>query len=444
MEEAAGILVVDDDRGMRTTLVATLEDYGYRLNACESGQEALATIQQSPPDVVLADLRLPDLDGLDLVQTLKAVNAEAAFILVTGYASVDTAVEALNKGAYAYITKPFNMDEVHSVIRNALMQQKLVRGNKRLVEILQQTNKELNLEVAQRASAEEALQNSLRRMKIAYDQTTIYAQELREEIAQRKRTEAALVRSEELRRLLAAQEARDQERKRLAEELHDETLAQLSSVAVDMGFLSRNAEQLPPELLQGLDEIRSRVRDAELSLRRTVQGLFPSVLTNLGLMPALRSYLDDLSARPIAGPKPLELELRAAGLNNGRLPEKVEIAIYRVIQQGLVNAIQHAHANMLQVELTWSNKELSVSITDDGDGFDVENLQHTPASGHFGLVNLRDRIEALEGFLEIESQPSMGTTLRLIVPTEREGSGSKAVQRSVYILPNQDPSKNGS
>ena len=49
MEEAAGILVVDDDRGMRTTLVATLEDYGYRLNACESGQEALATIQQSPP-----------------------------------------------------------------------------------------------------------------------------------------------------------------------------------------------------------------------------------------------------------------------------------------------------------------------------------------------------------------------------------------------------------
>ena len=379
MEEAAGILVVDDDRGMRTTLVATLEDYGYRLNACESGQEALATIQQSPPDVVLADLRLPDLDGLDLVQTLKAVNAEAAFILVTGYASVDTAVEALNKGAYAYITKPFNMDEVHSVIRNALMQQKLVRGNKRLVEILQQTNKELNLEVAQRASAEEALQNSLRRMKIAYDQTTIYAQELREEIAQRKRTEAALVRSEELRRLLAAQEARDQERKRLAEELHDETLAQLSSVAVDMGFLSRNAEQLPQELLQGLDEIRSRVRDAELSL-----------------------------------------------------------------QQGLVNAIQHAHANMLQVELTWSDKELSVSITDDGDGFDVENLQHTPASGHFGLVNLRDRIEALDGFLEIESQPSVGTTLRVMVPTEREGSGSKAVQRSVYILPNQDPSKNGS
>ena len=257
-EEKATVLVVEDERGMRDTLVGSLEDLGFNMVAYASGNEAMSAIRESAPDVVISDLRLPDADGLEILQTLKEVGPESAFIVVTGYASVDTAIEAVNKGAYAYITKPFNMEEVYSTVRNAAEQQRLMRENRRLVASLQKANKGLNAEVEQRTRAEEALQNSLERMKTAYDQATIYAQELREEIAQRERAEEALTRAEELRRLLAAQEAKEQERKRLAEELHDETMAELASVVVDLGFLSKYAGPLPPKVETGLAELDRR------------------------------------------------------------------------------------------------------------------------------------------------------------------------------------------
>ncbi|MFQ5855971.1 MAG: response regulator [Anaerolineae bacterium] len=155
--ESADILVAEDEIGMRTTLVVNLEDQGYNVIACKTGEEALACVQQRPPDVVIADLRLPDVSGLEILETLKEINPEAAFILVTGYASLETAVEALNEGAFAYITKPFNMDEVHTIIRNALKQKRLLVENRRLVENLQLSNKELNREVAERKRAEAEL-----------------------------------------------------------------------------------------------------------------------------------------------------------------------------------------------------------------------------------------------------------------------------------------------
>ena len=95
--DSAHILVVEDESGMRNTLAANLEDQGYRVTACQSGKEALAYIQQHPPDVVIADLRLPDASGLEILETLKEISPEAAFILITGYASVETAVEAVNE-----------------------------------------------------------------------------------------------------------------------------------------------------------------------------------------------------------------------------------------------------------------------------------------------------------------------------------------------------------
>ena len=181
------------------------------------------------------------------------------------------------------------------------------------------------------------------------------------------------------------------------------------------------------------------MRLAEEGLRRIVQGLFPSVLTNLGLLPALRSYMEEVAARPIANPTPIELELRATGFDGARLPEEVEIACYRMAQQGLINAIRHAKARSLLTELTWQGNEFTMRIADDGDGFDVDNVEQTPTSGHFGLVNLRDRVEVLNGALKIESQPSAGTTLLATIPTDPPGPNSPSRHRSTYILRNRDP-----
>ena len=138
---AANILVVEDEVGMRTTLFAILEDAGYKVTGLEKGAEALEMIRSYPFNVVITDIRLPDVDGMEILELAKEIEPDVAVIMMTGYASLETAVEAVNEGAYAYFVKPVNMDEMKTTIVNALRQQRLSRENKRLVDNLQQSNK---------------------------------------------------------------------------------------------------------------------------------------------------------------------------------------------------------------------------------------------------------------------------------------------------------------
>jgi signal transduction histidine kinase len=113
----------------------------------------------------------------------------------------------------------------------------------------------------------------------------------------------------------------------------------------------------------------------------------------------------------------------------------VEINIYRVVQQGVTNAIQHAQASRLLIDFTLDDTGLSLSISDNGRGFDVNNPSETPQSGHFGLVNFRDRIAALNGTLELESKPSEGTTIRAKISTQLEPQADARTRTSKYLLP---------
>ena len=161
----ANILLVEDEIGMRTTLCAILEDAGYRVTGLEKGAEALEMIKSRLFNVVITDIRLPDVDGMQILELAKETNPEVTVIMMTGYASLETAVEAVNEGAYAYFVKPVNMDEMKTTIVNALRQQRLSRENKRLVDNLQRSNKllfeaneELQIEITERKRAEQELQ----------------------------------------------------------------------------------------------------------------------------------------------------------------------------------------------------------------------------------------------------------------------------------------------
>ena len=151
------------------------------------------------------------------------------------------------------------------------------------------------------------------------------------------------------------------------------------------------------------------------------------------------SGLSEISARPIENPHPLEIELTTTGFDSELLPEDVAIAVFRVIQQGINNVVKHAQAKSLRIELTWSDSELSFSVVDDGVGFDVENPKESPSTGHFGLVNLRDRIERLLGTFEIESQLSGGTKLAGKVPVLSESPRPKERQTLSLIINNRQP-----
>jgi len=152
-KDPAKILVAEEESDMKTRLVTNLAKQGYQVRACQSGKKALNHIQQTVPDVVISDFELPDGSGLEILEHLKKSYPEVSFILATGDSSLETAVEALNQGAFAYITKPFNLAEVFTVIRNALKLQRVMLENRRLSEDLQQWNEK----VTEHKRAHEAL-----------------------------------------------------------------------------------------------------------------------------------------------------------------------------------------------------------------------------------------------------------------------------------------------
>ena len=139
MEEKESILIVDDDESIRRSLSLIFRKKGYETEAVGTGQEALEKAQERSHNLVLLDIKLPDMEGVELLAPIKEIHPELAVIMITAYASMDTAVQALNGGASAYITKPFNMDEVLATVRVILEMQRLVREKRRMEEELRRS-----------------------------------------------------------------------------------------------------------------------------------------------------------------------------------------------------------------------------------------------------------------------------------------------------------------
>jgi DNA-binding NtrC family response regulator len=132
MTEPLRILVVDDEELLVRTCARILEDEGYVVLRAGRGREALALIERSRPDIVLTDLVLPDLDGLELLKAGKRLDPDLLVIVITGFATVDSSIEAIRAGAYDYIPKPFTATQLQILIGRAANQVRLVRDNARL------------------------------------------------------------------------------------------------------------------------------------------------------------------------------------------------------------------------------------------------------------------------------------------------------------------------
>jgi two-component system, NtrC family, response regulator len=128
----AKILVVDDEDSMRDFMSIMLSKEGYEVMQAESGPDALKQIKKSTPDVVITDIMMPDMTGLELMTQAREKNQDLSFIVMTAFASVDSAIEAMKKGAYDYITKPFKIDEIKLTIKKVLEKETITRENKAL------------------------------------------------------------------------------------------------------------------------------------------------------------------------------------------------------------------------------------------------------------------------------------------------------------------------
>jgi len=126
------VLVVDDEENLRLVLRTLLRRHGYEVETAESGEEALGMVDSFGPDVVLTDVRMPKMGGLDLLTTLKAKGNEATVIVMSAYGNMDLALEAMKAGAYDYVQKPFKPDEVVLALRKAEERELLRRENRQL------------------------------------------------------------------------------------------------------------------------------------------------------------------------------------------------------------------------------------------------------------------------------------------------------------------------
>ncbi|HLB64118.1 MAG TPA: PAS domain S-box protein, partial [Anaerolineales bacterium] len=128
MSLPASILIIDDDRGMCETLGDVLRLKGYIAEAAGGGREALEKLRARPFDGAVVDIKLPDISGLDLLKELKATSPDTEVVFITGYASLTTAIEAINGAAFAYLVKPFEMEHLLATLEKALEKQRLARA----------------------------------------------------------------------------------------------------------------------------------------------------------------------------------------------------------------------------------------------------------------------------------------------------------------------------
>ncbi|MBD3224454.1 MAG: response regulator [Caldithrix sp.] len=128
----ANILVVDDERTIRDSLKMILEEEGFNTNTASNGNEALALINEIDYDIMITDLKMPEMDGLELVEQCKHLCPQTLIVIITAHASLESAIQALRAGAYDYILKPFDFDDVLLKLKRLLKHKELMIENQAL------------------------------------------------------------------------------------------------------------------------------------------------------------------------------------------------------------------------------------------------------------------------------------------------------------------------
>lgn len=120
LEGKGKVLIVDDDPGIRDLFVKILKNAGLTSYEVKSGEECMEFVKKNKPDVILLDLKMADMDGVDTLRLIKQYDKNIVVILVTAYATINTAIEAMKLGAFDYIAKPFDNDKIISLVEKAL------------------------------------------------------------------------------------------------------------------------------------------------------------------------------------------------------------------------------------------------------------------------------------------------------------------------------------
>lgn len=140
----ARVLIVDDDPLLLETMRDILETEAFYVISAQTGEDGLRRIKEDTVDLVVTDIKMPGMDGIQLLHSIKTIDPDMPVIVITGFASVETAVEAIREGAYDYVIKPFEVEKLFTLVRRAVKEKKLAQKNKELMLGLEEASRELD------------------------------------------------------------------------------------------------------------------------------------------------------------------------------------------------------------------------------------------------------------------------------------------------------------
>lgn len=387
MNKSHCVLIVDDEAAIRLNLRIMMEDLGYRAMEAANGLEALQAINRQHPDLVLADLRMPEMDGLSLIATLVRDHPELPVIVISGVGVIQEAIEAVRLGAWDYLAKPVHDENaVKIVIERALERARLMAENRHYRE---------NLEKQVRQRTAELETANL---------------ELKEEIAERSRAEQQI--REHQQRLndmaLELTLSEERERRRIAIDLHDTLGQDLTLTRMKLGGLDKTA--LSSEQQKIVAEIKGTTENAINRVRGLTRLLSPPIMESAGLEAALKwlarqietdyglqiAFSDDLSDKPIV--------------------REFQLELYNCVRELLINVAKHAGTATACLTVCREADTLAIKVEDDGVGFEADAVLNGSNSDGFGLFTISRRIMHLGGTFQIRSQPGSGTEAAINVP----------------------------
>lgn len=206
--------------------------------------------------------------------------------------------------------------------------------------------------------------------------------------------------------------AQEEERKRVAREIHDGPAQIMANIVMRAEFCLKLLEMNPGKVKEELIALQDLVRRSLQDVRKIIFDLRPMVLDDLGLVPAIRRYLEDFKDE-----YGIATEFVFFGQQR-RLNSSIEVALFRIIQESLNNIRKHASANRVSVKMEILPERVNTLIQDDGKGFDAAAVMVGHKGEGYGLVGIRERIQLLQGSVEIASQPNRGCRISLSVPTQ--------------------------
>jgi signal transduction histidine kinase len=520
------ILITDDERHVLEATMRRLRNRGYDVTGVESSKEALEMIAGEPYDLLLLDIKMPDISGLELLRQARGINPEIMAIIVTGYGSVENAIEAMELGALDFVRKPVSIEELTVAIEGALTRGRLQKENARLKAllplfelskvmlsevdeknlldiILKTATNEVNADFAQlllRDKEGNLVRRAVRGLIPAESLGEVVEDDIAAEVI--TKLEPVIVSGKDTSRpaipengqhnsdgycLYVPMAARgeavgvmtigrvageavcqqsdieflctlcgqgaiaidnaclienlqhkqaevegllkkvvntaENERLRLSLDLHDGPIQTIVASQLELKtcslYVSRNRlDEAEAKMESTMKALGESVRD----LRRIVRDLNPPSVSKEGLIAGIEEYVASVEQND--GIK-CHFEVTDP---EGVLDTSMERGIYYVIREALTNVRKHSGASEVRVSISAGAGKLTVSIADNGRGFDTAVISSGLKEGHIGIRSMKERTRIMNGTIDIKSRKGDGTTVTLTVPIGKAERGTEVLQ----------------